>query len=93
MEWQVFVSTNSCIRIPKDEIVIPKKLLEHGEIVDYVKGTLGNLELLSKSCDDVCDPVIDVPYDEPCVVESVTADKPTIAEIPAKDTSTMSQTS
>ena len=47
--------------------------------------------MLSKSCDDVCDPVIDVPNDEPCVVESVTADKPAIAEIPAKDTSTMSQ--
>ena len=39
----------SCIQIPKDEIVIPKKLFEPGEIIDYVKGTLGNLELLSKS--------------------------------------------
>ena len=64
------------IQIPKDEIEIPKELLEPCEIIDYVKGTFGNLELLFKSCDDVCDPVIDVPNDEPCVVESETADKP-----------------
>lgn len=38
----------SCIKIPKDEIVIPGKLLEPGEIIDYVRGTLENLESLCK---------------------------------------------
>jgi hypothetical protein len=34
----------SCIKILKDEIKIPSKSIEPSKIVDYVTGTLGNLE-------------------------------------------------